>query len=136
MTTEVIRVIERRRKYHWPEAQLNFWLVVMTASGATILGVFAYFMHVQAVMRQGVPWYVSETWSAPILTPLLPFSSVHEKRVHTNDEQVIPLLNRDRDHNPRLPLLHPRPHLPTTTPPRHRRARFFHPVRALAHRAH
>ncbi|KAG7006125.1 hypothetical protein G7Y79_00016g041100 [Physcia stellaris] len=56
MTTEIIRVVERRRKYHWPEAQLNFWLIVMCAAGATQVGVFGYFMHVQAVMRQGVPW--------------------------------------------------------------------------------
>ena len=58
MTTEIIRVVERRRKYHWPEAQLNFWLIVMCAAGATQVGVFAYFMQVQATMRQGVPWYV------------------------------------------------------------------------------
>ena len=63
-TTEVIRVVERRRKYQWPEAQLNFWLIVMCAAGATQVGVFAYFMQVQATMRQGVPWYVSETWFA------------------------------------------------------------------------
>lgn len=56
MATEVVRVVERRRKYHWPEAQLNIWLIVMAAASATELGIFAYFMEVQATTRQGVPW--------------------------------------------------------------------------------
>lgn len=54
----VVRLIERRRKYMWPEAQLNFWLIIMIASGATILGIFAYFMTVQSQFHLGVPWYV------------------------------------------------------------------------------
>lgn len=55
----IIRVLERKRKYMWPEAQLNLWLIVMIASAATILGVFTYFMTVQAKFQLGVPWYVS-----------------------------------------------------------------------------
>ncbi len=56
MTTEIVRVTERRRKYHWPQAQLNFWLLVMIAGAATELGIFAYFMQVQQTTRQGIPW--------------------------------------------------------------------------------
>ena len=52
----IIRVLERKRKYIWPEAQLNFWLIIMIASAATILGVFSYFMVVQAKFNLGVPW--------------------------------------------------------------------------------
>lgn len=53
--TEVL-VVERRRKYHWPEAQLNFWLIIMLAAAATTLGIFAFFMSVQQQMRLGIPW--------------------------------------------------------------------------------
>ena len=55
MTTEVIAV-ERRRKYHWPEAQLNLWIIIMLASAGVTVGVFAYFMTVQQQMRIGIPW--------------------------------------------------------------------------------
>ena len=52
----IIRVLERKRKYMWPEAQLNFWLIIMIASAATILGVNIYFMVVQGRFHLGVPW--------------------------------------------------------------------------------
>ena len=55
MTTEVIAV-ERRRRYHWPEAQLNLWLILMLASAVVTVGVFAYFMTVQTQMNLGIPW--------------------------------------------------------------------------------
>lgn len=54
-TIEVIAV-ERPRRYHWPEAQLNIWLIVMLASSCTTLGIFSYFMAVQQQMNLGVPW--------------------------------------------------------------------------------
>jgi len=54
--TTVIRIFSRKRRYTWPEAQLNFWLIVMIASAATILGINAYFMVVQARFHLGVPW--------------------------------------------------------------------------------
>jgi hypothetical protein len=54
-TVEVIAV-ERPRKYHWPEAQLNVWLIVMLASSCTTLGIFSYFMAVQQQLNLGVPW--------------------------------------------------------------------------------
>ncbi|KAL8708788.1 MAG: hypothetical protein Q9220_006349 [cf. Caloplaca sp. 1 TL-2023] len=54
-TTEIITV-QRRRKYHWPEAQLNFWLFIMIVSSAVILGVFAYLTVIQNVLKLGIPW--------------------------------------------------------------------------------
>jgi hypothetical protein len=58
MASTTIRVIERRRKYHWPEAQLNFWLIIMLASSATLLGVFSFLLSVQNHLKIGVPWSV------------------------------------------------------------------------------
>lgn len=54
----LVGIIERKRTYQWPEAQLNFWLIVMLAASATITGVFAYFMTVQSRFRVGSPWFV------------------------------------------------------------------------------
>ncbi|SLM36570.1 hypothetical protein LPUS_06152 [Lasallia pustulata] len=51
-----VLVVERRRKYHWPEAQLNFWLIIMLAAAATTLGIFAFFITVQQQLRIGIPW--------------------------------------------------------------------------------
>ena len=48
-----------REKYFWPDAQLNFWTIIMLASAGTILGVFSEFLMIQNRMRQEVPWYVS-----------------------------------------------------------------------------
>lgn len=45
-----------REKFFWPDAQLNFWTIVMLATAGTILGVFAEFMVVQNRMQQAVPW--------------------------------------------------------------------------------
>lgn len=47
-----------REKYFWPDAQLNFWTIIMLAAAGTILGVFAEFMNTQNHMRQAVPWFV------------------------------------------------------------------------------
>lgn len=55
--TEVV-VVERRKKYHWPEAQLNFWLIIFLAASATVLGIFSFFMSVQQQMQVGTPWSV------------------------------------------------------------------------------
>lgn len=54
-TTEIITV-QRRRKYHWPEAQLNFWLVIMIVASSVILGIFAYLTSIQNSLRLGQPW--------------------------------------------------------------------------------
>lgn len=50
------RVITQARRYLWPEAQFNFWLLVMIAAAATELGIFAYFLSVQNTLRLGTPW--------------------------------------------------------------------------------
>ncbi|KAH0537262.1 hypothetical protein FGG08_005924 [Glutinoglossum americanum] len=47
-----------RRKYHWPEIQLNVWLIVMLVSASTVLGIFANFINVQQQLGLGVPWYM------------------------------------------------------------------------------
>ena len=53
---ETILFRQTRRKYNWPEAQLNFWLIVMIATGALELGIFAYFFTVQNTFQLKVPW--------------------------------------------------------------------------------
>ncbi|KAJ5760728.1 arginase [Penicillium odoratum] len=45
-----------RLNYHWPEIQLNIWLIVVLAGSATCLGIFAWFMTVQSTMELGTPW--------------------------------------------------------------------------------
>ena len=57
MDTEVI-YRERRRKYHWPEVQLNLWILVILAASATVLGIFAWFLTVQQQLLIGIPWFV------------------------------------------------------------------------------
>ncbi|KAI4234616.1 MAG: hypothetical protein L6R40_006700 [Gallowayella cf. fulva] len=54
-TTEIITV-QRRRKYQWPEAQLNLWLVIMIIASSVILGVFSYLTSVQNSLKLGIPW--------------------------------------------------------------------------------
>lgn len=62
--TEVV-VVERRKKYHWPEAQLNCWLIIFLAASATVLGIFSFFMTVQQQMQVGTPWSVRFQSSLP-----------------------------------------------------------------------
>ncbi|KAL8923315.1 MAG: hypothetical protein Q9208_004715 [Pyrenodesmia sp. 3 TL-2023] len=57
-TTEIVTV-SRRRKYQWPEAQLNFWLFIMIVASSVILGIFSYLTSVQNSLRLGVPWILS-----------------------------------------------------------------------------
>ncbi|KAJ5239499.1 hypothetical protein N7468_004118 [Penicillium chermesinum] len=45
-----------RLNYHWPEIQLNIWLIVVLSGSATCLGIFAWFMTVQSQMDLGTPW--------------------------------------------------------------------------------
>ncbi|KAJ6096188.1 hypothetical protein N7486_006934 [Penicillium sp. IBT 16267x] len=45
-----------RLNYHWPEIQLNIWLIVVLAGSATCLGIFSWFMTVQSTMELGTPW--------------------------------------------------------------------------------
>lgn len=45
-----------RLNYHWPEIQLNIWLIVVLSGSATCLGIFSWFMVVQNQMALGTPW--------------------------------------------------------------------------------
>ncbi|KAJ5722608.1 arginase [Penicillium malachiteum] len=45
-----------RLSYHWPEIQLNIWLIVVLAGSATCLGIFSWFMIIQSTMKLGTPW--------------------------------------------------------------------------------
>ncbi|OJJ51575.1 hypothetical protein ASPZODRAFT_56400 [Penicilliopsis zonata CBS 506.65] len=47
---------QTRRRYHWPELQLNIWIIIVLACSATCLGIFAWFMAVQSQLRLGTPW--------------------------------------------------------------------------------
>ncbi|KAE8152673.1 hypothetical protein BDV25DRAFT_170064 [Aspergillus avenaceus] len=49
-------VVYRRRRYHWPELQLNIWILIVLSSSAICLGIFSWFMAVQSEMRLGTPW--------------------------------------------------------------------------------
>jgi ABC-type multidrug transport system fused ATPase/permease subunit len=48
----------RRRRYHWPELQLNIWIMIVFSASAICLGVFAWFMAVQTELKLGIPWYL------------------------------------------------------------------------------
>jgi len=50
-------VVERIRKYIWPELQLQFWALITFTGFGFILGTFAYFMTVQSIMGLQSPWY-------------------------------------------------------------------------------
>lgn len=45
-----------RRRYHWPELQLNIWILIVLAGSAVCLGIFAWFMVVQGQLDLGIPW--------------------------------------------------------------------------------
>ncbi|RAL01684.1 uncharacterized protein BO80DRAFT_353755 [Aspergillus ibericus CBS 121593] len=51
-----VRIYHRRRRYHWPELQLNIWILVALSSSAICLGIFAWFMTVQNDLQLEVPW--------------------------------------------------------------------------------
>ncbi|KAH8426958.1 uncharacterized protein KD926_007207 [Aspergillus affinis] len=46
----------RRRRYHWPELQLNIWIIIVLAASAICLGIFSWFMVVQSELELGIPW--------------------------------------------------------------------------------
>lgn len=56
MVTETVVVRETRRKYRWPEVQLNLWIFVILAAASTVLGIFSWFMVVQNQLEVGTPW--------------------------------------------------------------------------------
>lgn len=47
------------RRYPWPENLLNWWTIVMLATGGLITGVFGDFMSIQSRMGLGTPWSVT-----------------------------------------------------------------------------
>nr|OQO19057.1 hypothetical protein B0A51_12533 [Rachicladosporium sp. CCFEE 5018] len=47
-----------RQSYYWPDQQLNFWLLVMLATGGVLVGVFASFVTVQNALGLGIPWII------------------------------------------------------------------------------
>ncbi|KAJ5287603.1 hypothetical protein N7478_003289 [Penicillium angulare] len=49
-------IMQKRLSYHWPEIQLNIWLIVVLAGSATCLGIFSWFMVIQSTMHLGTPW--------------------------------------------------------------------------------
>lgn len=53
--TEIIAV-EARRKYHWPEQQLNLWMLIMIIGSGCELGFFVFFYVTQTQMLYGIPW--------------------------------------------------------------------------------
>lgn len=61
MATEVVVRETFRRRYTWPELQLNIWIFVVLAGASTVLGINAWFITVQNQMRLGVPWYALQT---------------------------------------------------------------------------
>ena len=66
MARTVIR--ERTRRYQWPNAQLNFWVIIMLAASCVTLGIFASFIRVQNQLHLPVPWFVLST-PLPIYLP-------------------------------------------------------------------
>jgi hypothetical protein len=58
MATEVV-YRETRRRYQWPEVQLNLWILIILAASATVLGIFAWFITVQNQLQIGTPWYAA-----------------------------------------------------------------------------
>lgn len=45
-----------RQSYYWPDQQLNFWIIVMLATGGVLIGVFAVFVLQQQRLGLGIPW--------------------------------------------------------------------------------
>jgi len=45
-----------RQSYYWPDQQLNFWIIIMLATGGTLIGVFAAFVVQQQHLDLGIPW--------------------------------------------------------------------------------
>jgi hypothetical protein len=55
MATEIV-YRETRRRYQWPEVQLNLWILIILSASATVLGIFAWFITVQNQLEIGTPW--------------------------------------------------------------------------------
>lgn len=63
------RVTVVRQSYFWPDQQLNFWIIIMLATGGVLVGTFAAFVTDQQHLGGlGIPWYVEPKhyWCATI----------------------------------------------------------------------
>jgi len=49
------RVVVRER-YFWPNGQLNIWTIIILATGAILVGIFAEFIVIQDQMNLQQPW--------------------------------------------------------------------------------
>lgn len=58
-----------RRKYHWPDIQLNIWLIIVLAGSGACLGMYAWLMTVQTQLDLGIPWSVPPYLPTYILPP-------------------------------------------------------------------
>ena len=45
-----------RESFYWPDQQLNFWILIMLATGGVLIGIFASFVVAQRTLRLGIPW--------------------------------------------------------------------------------
>ncbi|EMD00114.1 hypothetical protein BAUCODRAFT_119666 [Baudoinia panamericana UAMH 10762] len=45
-----------RQSYYWPDQQLNFWIIIMLATGGVLIGVFAAFLQDQQRFGLKIPW--------------------------------------------------------------------------------
>lgn len=50
------RAVVVREKFYWPDAQLNFWTIMMLATAGTLIGINAMFITIQQRFRVGIPW--------------------------------------------------------------------------------
>ena len=119
MPTEILAV-ENRRKYHWPEAQLNFWIIIMLAAAAIEVGVFANFMTIQNQMGLGIPWYA--------LSFALLFHCV------LTQEQGPPIPSHRRIYHPGLPRLDAVAHQRALAVTRNSVIRILHALRPVVDR--
>ena len=125
MATEVI-VRESRRKYRWPEVQLNLWIFIVLAGAATVLGINAWFISVQNQLRIGVPWYGWRPNPSRTIAPrpqLTRFQDLHLCCCHW------------RPHHP-LPHHPPHTRLPTNADTGRHLTRLLHPVCLMGHHTH
>lgn len=99
MATEVV-YRETRRRYRWPEVQLNLWIFIVLAGASTVLGINAWFISVQQQMRIGIPWYVCIRGETLLK---------HSPALTSTPSQAIYFCRGHRRPHHHLPHHHPRP---------------------------
>jgi hypothetical protein len=48
----------QKLSYHWPELQLNIWILILSTAATGTIGIFATLIRSQMKMGLDVPWYV------------------------------------------------------------------------------